>query len=137
MSYTTDYFEWTQETARAIEAGRFEEIDRVALADEVRDLGKSERARIESSLRLLLAHALKLQYQPEKETRSWHHTIEVQRLHLKRYLKDSPSLRARLGELIADAYEIARYDAEAETGLNIDTFPETCPWTPEQLLHGQ
>jgi hypothetical protein len=34
-TYDKDFFQWTQETARAIEAGRFDEIDLAALADEV------------------------------------------------------------------------------------------------------
>ena len=41
-AYKDDYAGWVEDTARAIEDGRFEDIDRSALADEVRDLGKSE-----------------------------------------------------------------------------------------------
>ncbi len=45
--YKEDYAAWVEDTARAIEDGRFHDIDRAALADEVRDLGKSERREIE------------------------------------------------------------------------------------------
>jgi hypothetical protein len=69
-AYTEDYAGWVEDTARAIEDGRFDDIDRAALAGEVRDLGKSEGARIESALRILLLHLLKTKYQPEKRTRS-------------------------------------------------------------------
>jgi hypothetical protein len=133
-AYEQDYAGWVEDTARAIEEGRFSEIDRVALADEVRDLAKTERARIESALRMLLIHLLKAKYQPQKHTRSWDNTIGVQRLHLTKYLRESPSLRPRLPEILADAYETARFDAENETGLMLDTFPETCEWTLAEVL---
>ena len=48
-AYEQDYAGWVEDTARAIEEGRFSEIDRVALADEVRDLanaGRLEEARM-------------------------------------------------------------------------------------------
>lgn len=41
---------------KAIEEGRFNEIDRSALADEVKGLGVTERDRIESALRVLVMH---------------------------------------------------------------------------------
>ena len=37
IGYQQDYTAWVEETARAIEEGRFEQIDRAALADEVLD----------------------------------------------------------------------------------------------------
>jgi hypothetical protein len=133
-AYEQDYAGWAEDTAMAIEEGRFDEIDRTALADEIRDLSKSERARIESALRVLLIHLLKAKYQPAKHTKSWDHTINIQRLHVARYLRDSPSLRAQLDQLLSDAYETVRFDAENETGLMLDTFPETCEWTVAEVL---
>ena len=135
-AYTDDYAGWVEDTARAIEEGRFDEIDRHALADEVRDLGKSERARMESALRILLIHLLKMKYQPEKRTRSWEASIRVQRKHAAQFLLESPSLRPDLPRLVSSAYDDARIDAANETGIDIDTFPETCEWTVEQVLVG-
>jgi Domain of unknown function DUF29 len=133
-SYSDDYAGWAEDTARAIEEGRFAEIDPAALADEVRSLSGSEQSRLESALRVLLIHMLKVKYQPEKHTRNWDLTIAVQRVHIRKFLKTSPSLRARLDELIADAYETARYDAENQTGIFFDTLPETCEWTDAEIL---
>jgi len=133
-AYTEDYAGWVEDTARAIEDGRFDDIDRAALADEVRDLGKSERARIESALRILLLHLLKAKYQSEKQSRSWEVSIRVQRKHASQFLLESPSLRPDLSKLLSNAYDDARIDAANETGIDIDTFPETCEWTVEQVL---
>jgi len=135
-AYEQDYAGWVEDTARAIEEGRFSEIDRVALADEVRDLGKSERRELESALRVLLLHLLKHRYQPEKRTRSWEASIRVQRKHLAKFLRESPSLRRELPELLADAYDQARIEAADETGIDFDTFPEVCEWTVAEVLEG-
>ncbi len=135
-AYEQDYAGWVEDTARAIEEGRFSEIDRVALADEVRDLGKSERRELESALRVLLLHLLKQRYQPEKRTKSCEASIRVQRKHFSKFLRESPSLRPELSELVADAYDSARIEAEQETGLDLDTFPEICEWTVAEVLEG-
>jgi hypothetical protein len=113
-AYEQDYAGWVEDTAQALEEGRFGEIDLAALADadEVRDLAKTEKARIESTLRVLLIHLLKMKYQPERGTRSWENTVTIQRCYLAKYLNESPSLRAKMDELLVDAYEIARFDAE-------------------------
>src|ERR1700761_4990475 len=91
--YQDDYVQWVEDTARAIEEGRFDQIDRIALADEVRDLGISETRQLESALCVLLMHLLKTRYQPEMQTRSWEASIRAQRRHIAKYLKQSPSLR--------------------------------------------
>ncbi len=133
-AYKQDYAGWAEDTAQALEEGRFSEIDKAALADEVRDLGKSERDRVESAFRVLLIHLLKTKYQPEKQTRSWDASIRVQRKHLAKFLSQSPSLRPELLELLGDAYDSARIDAANETGIEIDAFPETCEWALAEVL---
>jgi hypothetical protein len=133
-SYERDFFAWTQETARAIEAGRFDEIDRVALADEVESLGKRDRREIVSRLATIVTHLLKTKYQPEKQTRSWQNTIDRERRELDLLLADSPSLKAQLPELLDNAYGNARGDFANETGIGIDVFPETCEWSVAEVL---
>jgi hypothetical protein len=133
-AYTEDYAGWVEDTAKAIEEGRFEEIDRSALADEVRDLGKSERRELRSALSILLRHLLKTKYRPEKASRSWQATIRVQRQHIAEFMEESPSLRRDLPKLLAGAYDNARIDAANETSLDIDAFPEVCEWTITEVL---
>lgn len=47
-AYQGDYAQWVEDTARAIEECRFDRIDRTALADEVRDLGKPKHANLKA-----------------------------------------------------------------------------------------
>jgi hypothetical protein len=133
-AYQDDYVQWVEDTARALEEGRFDEIDRTALADEMRDLGKTETRELRSALCVLLVHLLKTRHQPEKRTRSWDASIRVQRKHVAEFLEESPSLRPKLPELLRDAYDQARIDAANETGLDIDTFLETCEWPSAEIL---
>ena len=134
-TYTEDYAGWAEDTAQALEAGDFSEIDRLALADEVRSLSKLERRELTAFLCLILTHLLKQRYQPERKTSSWNATIRVQRKHAGQALRESPSLKASLPELFANAYEQARIDAANETGLDLETFPEACPWTLAEVMH--
>jgi hypothetical protein len=133
-SYTTDYAGWAEDTAQAIEDGRFQDIDRAALADEVRDLSKSERRGMTNALKVLVLHMLKIRYQPEKQTPSWRASINVQRDDVEEYLQESPSLRPDLPRLLRKAYKHARIEAAEETGLALDVFPESCEWTVTEML---
>jgi hypothetical protein len=133
-AYAEDYVGWAEDTARAIENGRFDEIDRTALADEVASLGRSAKRQLTSALRVLLTHMLKSQYQPEKHSRSWDDTIRRERRNANKFLAESPSLKAKLDEICAEAYEDALYQAESETRLALNTFPETCEWTVAEVL---
>jgi len=136
MTYDQDFFQWTQETARAIEEGRFDEIDRAALADEVESLGKRDRRELGSRMAVIVLHMLKLKYQPEREARSWHDSIGEQREQIAILLVESPSLLPQLPKLLGDYYPLARRQAANQTGIKLAVFPPTCEWTVEQVLGG-
>jgi hypothetical protein len=133
-AYDQDFFLWTQNTARAIQAGRFDEIDRAALADEVESLGKRDRREVESRLGVIVLHMLKAKHQPQRQTRSWQTSINRERKKLAAVLKDSPSLKAQLPELLESAYKSACREAADETGINLQTFPETCQWSVAEII---
>ncbi|MBF0394237.1 MAG: DUF29 family protein, partial [Alphaproteobacteria bacterium] len=50
------------------------------------------------------------------------------------HLDDNPSLKAMLGEAVEKAYGRAILEAAAETGLDRETFPATCPWGFERVM---
>ena len=128
-TYGEDYAGWAEDTAQAISEGRWHEIDREALADEVSDLGKSNRREIEGALWAILLHMLKAKYQPLKHTRSWDLSILEHRVRLKDFFEESPSLLVQQTQLVQKAYRSARLRAANETGLDVEPFPEQCPWS--------
>ncbi len=96
-------------------------------------LGRTEKRELIGQLAALLMQLLKWDYQPTLRGNSWRATIKVQRRELARHLDDNPSLKAKLDEAIADAYGDAILNASRETGLDEESFPASCPWSPDQI----
>jgi hypothetical protein len=134
VDYDQDYYQWLMENAQFVREGNFDAVDLIHLAEELEDMGRSERRAIESLLKILIVHLLKWRYQPERRGASWELTITNARDAIQRRLADSPSLRAKLPELAAARYGNARRHAALETNLPILTFPETCPFSIDQML---
>ncbi len=132
--YDEDFAVWTEETASLLRAGRFDQIDIEHLAEEVEDMGKSEKHEVQSRLRVLILHLLKWKFQPEQQSRSWNSTIATQRVELERRFEQSPSLRRDLSKSVAKVYFDAVHLAAIETGLPQSSFPSDCPFRVEQVL---
>jgi hypothetical protein len=68
------------------------------------------------------------------QTRSWILTIKEQRRRIVKRLQQSPSLKSKLNDVIAYAYDLARGDAADKIGLSESTFPIECSWTYTQIV---
>jgi hypothetical protein len=134
-SYEEDPYAWALHQAELLYAGRLNEIDAANIAEELRDVASAEYDKLESALRVLLMHMLKWDHQPSHRGASWEATIVEQRNRFRRQLRKSPSLKSRREEALADAYEDARTEAAAETGLRLHIFPEHCPYSWHDILH--
>ena len=51
-----------------------------------------------------------------------------------RKLRDSPSLRPKLADLVPEAYDSALRLAAEETGKDESDFPQSCPYQIDQTL---
>lgn len=131
--YNRDFYAWTLTQARALRAKDWAVLDIDHLAEEIEDLGKSERHAVRSYLRVLLIHLLKWAYQPQRRGGSWQSTIFRARQDLADRLEESPSLRPELSQFADRAYARARREAAYQTRMPEATFRETCPWTLAQL----
>lgn len=136
FSYDADVVAWAQEQARRLRAGEFDSLDIEHIADEIEDVGKSEKRELRNRMAVLLAHLLKWRFQPERRGNSWRRTIKTQRKDIADTVKETPSLKADLGnpgwweKVWADALTMAT----RETGLWYEAFPESCPWTEARIL---
>jgi hypothetical protein len=134
--YDRDIVAWSEQTASLLQQGKFGSLDLAHLIDEVQDLGRRERDKLRSSIRLILHHLLKWQYQPAYRSRSWVKTIQRERVNLQAYLDDAPSLKCWLSaEELEKLYRIARKDAAIETELPIHIFPAVCPYVVQDVLN--
>ncbi|MGB3208312.1 MAG: DUF29 domain-containing protein, partial [Crinalium sp.] len=111
------------------------QIDWQNIAEEIEDMGRSEKRQLESRLEVLIMHLLKWQFQPNLRSRSWQLTIKEQRLRLEKLLQENPSLQSNLSEVIEKIYPLAALSAERETGLSL--FPETCLYNLTEILSAE
>ena len=134
VGYDQDVMAWAAEQARLIRTGQFDQLDIEHVADEIDDVGKSEKRELASRMAVLLAHLLKWQFQPTHRGTSWERTMREQRKQVLRKLKETPSLCPLLNdpEWGEGAWSDAVTLAISETGL--DAFPEACPWNLADVL---
>ena len=130
--YEGDFAAWAEAQAEALRAGRLDALDLPHLAEEIGDLSNRERDAIESHLETLVMHLLKWRYQPDRRSRSWEATIKVARRNIAKLLRRSPSLRRELAASLDEIYPNARIRAGVATNLPDDTFPDACPFSPDQ-----
>lgn len=132
-TYEIDYVNWIFDQVERMRRGATDELDLLNIAEELENLARSERRALASHLRNLMVHLLKWQFQPERRGSSWRISIGKARSEIFEQLTEMPSLRSELAKRIPTEYRRARRTAEAETGLDVDVFPEACPYSGEQL----
>jgi hypothetical protein len=131
--YDSDFYSWSQDQGRLVREGRWSEVDRDNVAEEIESLGREQFNKLESAFRVLIMHMLKWDHQPERRSRSWANSIATQRLELSDVLADNPGLKPRIDEAIARAFRKARLEASTETGLERDEFPGACPYSLQDI----
>lgn len=99
--YDKDFLAWSKQQAEALRAARHdgsnESLDWENLAEEIEDLGISVRRELQSQIRRIVRHLLKLQNSPAKEPRrGWEESIVDARAEVEDLLETSPSLRTGL-----------------------------------------
>jgi hypothetical protein len=134
MTYDKDFYAWALEQAALLREGRLTDVDVAHVAEEIEDLGRSEKRELTSRLAVLLTHLLKWQLQPTRRGRSWRLTIAEQRDSVLDHLGDNPSLRGQLPEIVTRAWRSGLRAAQGETDLELDLFPRSNPWTLDQIL---
>jgi hypothetical protein len=130
--YDDDFYRWTQYQAALLRAGKWQELDYANLAEEIESLGKWDKRDLEQRLEGLLIHLLTWWAKPEDRCGRWQSTIHTQRYELELLLRDSPSLEAQVPVLLTQVYSHAREVVLEDTRLY--TLPESCPFTPDQVL---
>ncbi|WP_017293788.1 DUF29 domain-containing protein [Geminocystis herdmanii] len=135
--YDTDYNLWILETVKKLENKDFNSVDWDNLIEEVLDLSKRDKRKLESLLIKLIEHLLILGYwQSEKERNKGHWEREILNFQQQiiRELEDSPSLKNHLKNKFLDCYQKGCKLASKHSQLPLNTFPEN-PIAPlEQIL---
>ncbi len=131
--YDKDFYAWTQEQAEYLRAGLWSAVDAVHVAEEIEDVGREQRHAVESHVTNLLMHLLKWRYQAGRRSRSWRVSIRHARIEINK--RWSSRIAQEMEIRFIHAYANARKLATDETGFPLETFPEDCPWTLDEILH--
>ena len=138
--YDEDFFAWTQYQAEVLRTMPCDDnrFDREHVADEIEDLGKSERRAAHSEVRRILEHFLKLAHSPASDPRSdWMVSIANARAELEEMLTATlrRDVEAELPRLYARARDVAEVGlvkyGEADVAAR---FPARCPYALDQIL---
>ncbi len=132
--YDQDFVLWLDHQAELLRQGRVHELDVENLAEEVEDIGRSQRRAVEGELSVILIHLLKYQFQPSRRSRSWLDTLLEHRGRLAKDLGASRTLELHAEAELADLYRLARKRAAVQTRLPPEIFPEACLYTLIQTL---
>jgi hypothetical protein len=138
--YERDFLLWTEEQAAALRrAGETRvnaPVDWQHVAEEIEDLGRSQRDAVESLLVQIVIHLLKIGLSPYPDALGhWAKEVRVFRVDVARKLRAAPSLRGKLD--LADLYDYARRRALPridEAGIAPEDLPMNCPFSLDQLL---
>ena len=131
--YEDDVYSWAFEQAQLMRLGRFREVDLPNVIEEIESLGNEQRRALKSSYRLLIAHLLKWQFQPERRSRSWFNTIGRERDNIEDREESNRALRREAPILVAEIYKRAARQAAREAKLDAAVLPDECPYLIEQL----
>ena len=124
--YHTDTAKWADQQARALRAAAQARtnlaIDWENVAEEIEALARSERRELRNRIRTILIHLIRLQASPAQAPRnSWRATVREQRQEIADVLRDNPSLRPTVAEVIAAELEPAKNSVRA----SLDDYGET------------
>ena len=125
----------------AAHAGSNLKLDWDNLAEEIEDLGMSQRSAVGSYIMRIIQHLVKLDHSPAVEPRNgWRRTIRQARAEIDRILQKNPSLRREIPHLIEDetqrAVELAIRDLEEYDEIDRLNMPSLrrASFSEEQVL---
>jgi hypothetical protein len=140
--YEADFYAWTQQ--QALELRRLARtrpnlpLDLEHIAEEIRDLGKSEHDAVFNLAQRIVEHLLLIEHSPAADQQlHWADEIDGFRDQMKRKL--SPAIRRHLRRKFDDLYADGRRIVERKLrrygeDLAADALPVTCPYTLKQVL---
>jgi hypothetical protein len=138
--YEDDFYAWTQYQAEVLRAlrGQDNRLDREHVAEEIADLGKSERDAVLSQIERVLEHLLKLAYSPAGQPRYGRMGSVIEARSVLRR-KMTASIRHDVEIDWTGLYADARDRAEValrEYGEHgaADALPASCPFALDQVL---
>lgn len=139
-TYDKDFYKWSLMQATFLKKKEFDKLDLENVIEEIESLGQNKHDALESHLIVLMKHKLKIDFQSyiyeDREPKSWLKSVFNAQISIEKLLDKNPLLKNGISDVVIKSYYYARKEAHIETDLEIDTFPEECPWTFKELMKG-
>jgi hypothetical protein len=91
--YEKDFLLWTEQQAAVLRAGNIAALDKEGILEELEDLGNERKEALQSLLRNILAHLLRLEFSGATAPRAgWVEAVSDFRAQVETKLEDTPSL---------------------------------------------
>jgi hypothetical protein len=137
--YQKDFHQWLDLNRQLLREGTFEGADIENLLEEIAVMGRIERLKVKSTLRLLLLQLLKWQHQPQNRSNDWVEIISECRCQLHDAFSESDRLKSFGSEVLQNCYESVCVTMGSEDHLPvehfpIEYFPDIVPFSFEQVL---
>ena len=130
--YHQDYYLWLETTLKQLQEKDSAHLDWEHLVEEIKALGQEQKRKVKSYLRQLLKHLLFYQYWSLPNCKN-HWAVEIDNFRLElQELIQSKTLYNYLLTVLEETYVDAARQAKKKSGLS--GFPQTCPYTIEQIL---
>jgi Domain of unknown function DUF29 len=132
--YESDFYAWTQTQSQAVVEQRWNDVDAINVADEIKSLGLQLEREIRDRLEILLSYLLKWNQRAEYRGFAWKENIDRQRNEICDLSVENPSLGEKKERWVPRAYEDARRRLKYETYFYTTDFPASCPFTVAQVF---
>lgn len=133
--YEIDENLWLEETINLLKTNRLNELDIENLIEELESVSRRDKARVESLVEQIIIHLLLLQYwsaEYDRNKKHWQLEINTFRHQLEKLL--TTNLTNHLEIKLETMYQYAVKMVSQKTELNLNTFPQNCPYTLRELL---
>lgn len=141
--YDEDILLWSEQQAEIVRRlGRTRrdlpnEFDVENVAEEIESVGRSELAAVESFLRLLMLHLIKIASARGSPV-VLHWRDEARNFRAEAIARFAPSMAQKID--VEKAWRVASAQARAsftDRGNPVPTLSESCPWTVEELVRDE
>lgn len=129
-----DYAAWVLHQVELIKAGRWSELDRDNLVDEIESLERTSFDELIAAVKCVVRQMLTWDVQEDERNRAWADRIEAYRGEVMQEVSESPSYFDRRHDVLAKAYHLARFEMSQEDKLPFRLFPEACPYGWDDIL---
>ncbi|BAQ63619.1 DUF29 domain-containing protein [Geminocystis sp. NIES-3709] len=132
--YEIDDHLWLEKTVDLLKEKRFNDLDLENLIEELESLSKRDKARVASLLEQIIRHLLMLQYWSKEYDRNSNHW-KVEIISFRNQLDNNLTnnliiyLEKELDKIYSKVLRYVKQKTE-----NIVDFPDTCPYSLEQIL---